>query len=36
MATADRTTYDTIGGLRPIGLNELRFHPGHFLDAIQQ
>jgi MoxR-like ATPase len=35
-ATADWTTYDTIGGLRPTTANELRFHPGHFLDAIQQ
>jgi MoxR-like ATPase len=35
-ATADWTTYDTIGGLRPTGSNELRFYPGHFLDAIAQ
>jgi MoxR-like ATPase len=35
-ATADWTTYDTIGGLRPTSSNELRFHPGHFLDAITQ
>jgi MoxR-like ATPase len=36
IATADWTTYDTIGGLRPTDTNQLRFHPGHFLDAIQQ
>jgi MoxR-like ATPase len=35
-ATADWTTYDTIGGLRPTDNNQLRFYPGHFLDAIQQ
>jgi MoxR-like ATPase len=35
-ATADWTTYDTIGGLRPTDTNQLRFHPGHFLEAIQQ
>jgi MoxR-like ATPase len=35
-ATADWTTYDTIGGLRPTTANQLRFHHGHFLEAIQQ
>jgi MoxR-like ATPase len=33
-ATADWTTYDTIGGLRPKGANQLEFEPGHFLKAI--
>ncbi len=33
-ATADWTTYETIGGLRPDGTGELTFEQGHFLDAI--
>jgi len=33
-ATADWTTYETIGGLRPKGANPLEFEPGHFLKAI--
>lgn len=33
-ATADWTTYETIGGLRPRGANQLEFEPGHFLKAI--
>jgi MoxR-like ATPase len=33
-ATADWTTYDTIGGLKPNGAGQLEFEPGHFLDAI--
>lgn len=33
-ATADWTTYETIGGLRPAsGGSELRFHPGLFLES---
>ncbi len=35
-ATADWTTYETIGGLRPTGPNELEFEFGHFLKAIDQ
>lgn len=35
-ATADWTTFETIGGLKPTVENTLRFEPGHFLDAIQQ
>ena len=35
-ATADWTTYETIGGLRPVKGGELEFAPGHFLDAIQK
>jgi MoxR-like ATPase len=34
-ATADWTTYETIGGLRPTATNELAFAAGHFLTAIQ-
>lgn len=34
-ATADWTTYETIGGLRPAGPNELQFEEGHFLRAIR-
>jgi MoxR-like ATPase len=34
-ATADWTTYETIGGLRPEGSDRLEFAPGHFLDAIE-
>lgn len=33
-ATADWTTYETIGGLRPTGPNALEFEEGHFLRAI--
>jgi MoxR-like ATPase len=33
-ATADWTTYETIGGLRPVGANKLEFSPGQFLKAI--
>jgi MoxR-like ATPase len=33
-ATADWTTYETLGGLRPTGTGELVFAPGHFLDAM--
>jgi MoxR-like ATPase len=35
-ATADWTTYDTIGGLRPDPDHGLAFAPGHFLEAIDQ
>jgi MoxR-like ATPase len=34
-ATADWTTYETIGGLRPTGPNQLDFEEGHFLKAIR-
>jgi hypothetical protein len=34
-ATADWTTYETIGGLRPTGPNRLDFEEGHFLKAIR-
>jgi MoxR-like ATPase len=34
-ATADWTTYDTIGGLRPKSDQSLTFHPGHFLSALE-
>jgi MoxR-like ATPase len=34
-ATADWTTYETIGGFRPKGANELEFEEGHFLKAIR-
>jgi MoxR-like ATPase len=34
-ATADWTTYETIGGLRPTGANTLEFEEGHFLKAIR-
>jgi MoxR-like ATPase len=34
-ATADWTTYETIGGLRPAGPDELQFEEGHFLRAIR-
>jgi DNA replication protein DnaC len=34
-ATADSTTYETIGGLRPTSDNQLTFAPGHFLEAIE-
>jgi MoxR-like ATPase len=33
-ATADWTTYETIGGLRPAEDGGLRFEEGHFLEAI--
>jgi MoxR-like ATPase len=33
-ATADWTTYETIGGLRPVPPNSLEFAPGQLLDAI--
>ena len=35
-ATADWTTYETIGGLRPNEKAELAFEQGHFLDAIDR
>jgi hypothetical protein len=35
-ATADWTTYETIGGLRPTRDGQLAFAPGHFLEAIEQ
>ncbi len=35
-ATADWTTYETIGGLRPERNGALGFAPGHFLEAIEQ
>jgi MoxR-like ATPase len=35
-ATADWTTYETIGGLRPTGVNQLEFKLGHFLEAISR
>lgn len=34
-ATADWTTYETIGGLRPTGPDVLSFEEGHFLKAIR-
>lgn len=34
-ATADWTTYETIGGLRPSGPDSLDFEEGHFLRAIR-
>jgi MoxR-like ATPase len=34
-ATADWTTYDTIGGLRPDREHVLAFAPGHFIEAIE-
>jgi MoxR-like ATPase len=34
-ATADWTTYETIGGLRPTGPDTLEFEEGHFLRAIE-
>jgi hypothetical protein len=34
-ATADWTTYETIGGLKPSPDGALRFSPGHFLEAIR-
>jgi MoxR-like ATPase len=34
-ATADWTTYETIGGLKPKGNNALEFESGHFLRAIE-
>jgi len=34
-ATADWTTYETIGGLRPTGPDTLNFEEGHFLRAIR-
>lgn len=34
-ATADWTTFETIGGLRPTQDGELEFSPGHFLAAIE-
>lgn len=35
-ATADWTTYETIGGLRPSEQNRLVFAAGHFLEAIEK
>jgi MoxR-like ATPase len=35
-ATSDWTTYETIGGLRPMRDQTLQFQPGHFLSAIEQ
>jgi MoxR-like ATPase len=35
-ATADWTTYETIGGLKPTSDGRLSFSEGHFLDAIRQ
>ena len=35
-ATADWTTYETIGGLRPKGPDRLEFEEGHFLKAIRK
>jgi MoxR-like ATPase len=35
-ATADWTTYETIGGLRPSGPDRLDFEEGHFLKAIRR
>lgn len=35
-ATADWTTFETIGGLKPTAANELQFEPGHFLAAIEE
>ena len=35
-ATADWTTYETIGGLKPTSDGQLTFAPGHFLEAIEQ
>lgn len=34
-ATADWTTYETIGGLHPVGVNKLEFRPGQLVQAIQ-
>ncbi len=35
-ATADWTTYETIGGLKPDPQRGLSFVPGHFLEAIEK
>jgi len=35
-ATADWTTYETIGGLKPTEAETLEFEAGHFLDAIER
>jgi MoxR-like ATPase len=35
-ATADWTTYETIGGLKPTAKGGLEFAPGHFLAAIER
>jgi MoxR-like ATPase len=35
-ATADWTTYETIGGLKPKASGRLEFEPGHFLKAIEE
>jgi MoxR-like ATPase len=35
-ATADWTTFETIGGLKPTGRETLEFAPGHFLEAIEE
>jgi MoxR-like ATPase len=35
-ATADWTTYETIGGLQPRGTDKLEFEEGHFLQAIRK
>jgi MoxR-like ATPase len=35
-ATADWTTYETIGGLKPASDGQLLFSPGHFLEAIER
>jgi MoxR-like ATPase len=35
-ATADWTTFETIGGLRPTNSGQLEFEEGHFLKAIRE
>lgn len=35
-ATADWTTFETIGGLKPTGKQRLEFESGHFLEAIEK
>lgn len=35
-ATADWTTFETIGGLKPTATQTLEFEPGHFLGAIEK
>lgn len=35
-ATADWTTFETIGGLKPTGEQTLEFEPGHFLEALEK
>ena len=34
-ATADWTTFETIGGLRPTSTSQLEFKAGHFVEAIE-